>query len=350
VAFAVVALAATGGAFWLMSPTAVSHFNELLFSLNTHRFRYGPQARAHLLDMSWVPVEWWKFYLRDAFPGAFGTVGLVLSALGLLLLIPLRPIAALLFFGFALANLKVLAGLEMLFIRYIASLVPMLAACLGFLLVATWGLLSELTPRRVGVPLFAALLLAVLGPPVWNSLKLDRLLARPDTRDAADRWLLQQGPQARAVTQGWYSQVQLLDPASEAACAAEVPPWLNPGMPMMPEAGSRWPQAIALGDRGMAYIAQEAIDNYCFHSPPREEADYVAVGRIVLPCGKMGLLEKHPPLDENCFQLVHVVSPGEPACNSDMDVFDIFLAPYTGFDGWSMAGPKVEIFKNVCKQ
>jgi hypothetical protein len=349
-AFAVLAAAAAGVAFLAMSPTVASHYQDLLYSLHTHHFRYGPQARAHLLDMSWVPVEWWKFYLFEALPGSFGLVGLILAAGGLLFVCWRSPIAGLIFLSFVLGNLKMLFGIEMLFIRYIAPLIPVLAVGLGLLLVTAWGLLSELMPRRWGIPAFIVLLFASLGPPLWTSVQLDHLLARPDTRDAANRWLLKQGPQSRAVTQGWYSQVQLLDPASEQACAAEVPPWLNPGMPMMPEAGSRWPAAMDAGERGWAFIAQEAIDNYCFHSPGRETADFVAVGRIVLPCGKMGLLEQHPPLDPQCFQLVETVSPGEPSCNSTMDVFDIFLAPYTGFGGWSMAGPKVEIFKNLCKQ
>ncbi len=345
----VLAMAIAGLAFLAMSPTVADHFHEVVLSLKVHGFRYGPQARAHLLDMSWTPVVWWRFFLFEALPGSFGPIGFVFAAAGLLLLSLRRPLAGLVFLGFIVANIKMLDGLEMLFIRYIAPLTPVLAVGLAFLLVVCWRFISELAPRRWGFAIFAALLAISLGPPLRSSVLLDRLLARPDTRDAANRWLLQQGPQVRAVTQGWYSQVQLLDPASEAACSAEVPAWLDPGMPMMPEAGSRWPAAIAAGDRGMSFIAQEGIDNYCFHSPGRESADYVAVGRIVLPCGKMGLLEKHPPLDENCFQLVHVESPGEPSCDSTMDVFDIFLAPFTGFDGWEMAGPRIEIYKNVCK-
>ena len=333
-----------------MSPTLVGHFNELVRSLNVHRFRYTAVGRAHMMDPSWTPVPWWKFYLFEDLPGIFGMPGLILALVGLLALLVSSPIAGTILLSCLLATLATLNGLEMLFVRYAAPLVAPLAVAMGFLLVQIWRFISEFAPRRVALPAFVGLVALCLITPLWNSLRFDHLLAQPDTRDSANRWLLAQGPDTRAVTQGWYSQIQLLDPASAAACASEVPPWLQPGMPLMPEAGSRWPAAISQGERGLAFIADEAINNCMFHSPGRERADYVVDGRIVLPCGRMGPLEKHPPLDSTCYQLAQTFSPGNPSCESKMDVFDLLLAPFTGFDGWQAMGPRIDIYKNLCKQ
>jgi hypothetical protein len=337
------------GALLFMSPAIGGHPDELIRSLNIHRFRYTPASRAHIMDAAWEPVAWWKFYLFEVLPAAFGGVGLVLALIGFLLLLVLEPLAGAILLAYVVGILATLNGLEMLFVRYAGPLVPPLALGLGFLLVWIWRLVSELTPRRVGVSTFSLLVALMVVPPLWTNAQLDHLLAQPDTRDAASRWLLAQGPQTRAVTQGWYSQVQLLDPISEQACAAEVPPWLNPGVPLMPEVGSRWPSAIADGERGQSFIADEAINNYVFHSPGREGADYVVDGRIAMPCGKLGPLERHPPLDASCFQIVQTFSPGNLSCDGKMDVFDMLLVPFTGFGGWQMPGPRVDIYKNLCK-
>jgi hypothetical protein len=348
--FCILAGGATVAALLVMSPRIAGHFDELVRSLNAHRFRYTSIGRAHIMDPSWVPMPWWKFYLFEDLPGVFGVPGLMVSVTGLLALVILNPIAGSILLSCMLATIATLNGLEMLFVRYAAPLVVPLAVGLGYVLVEIWRLLSELAPRRVGIPAFALLIGLVILSPFATSVQFDALMARPDTRDAASRWLLSQGPEVHAVTEGWYAEIQLLDPLSAQACASEVPPWLQPGVPTMPEAGSRWPAAIAMGDRGLAFIADEAINNCMFHSPGREKADYVAAGRIVLPCGKLGAQEKRPPLDESCFQLVQTFSPGTPACDSKMDIFDLLLAPFTGFAGWQMAGPEMRLYKNLCKQ
>jgi hypothetical protein len=345
--FCVLAGGAAVGALLVMSPTILGHVDELIRSLNAHRFRYTSVGRAHLMDPSWVPVPWWKFYLFEDLPAVFGLPGLILAIAGLALLAIMNPVAAAILVSSVLATLATLSGLEMLFVRYAAPMVPPLAVGLGYLLVRTWGLLSELAPRRVAVPAVALCVGVGVLPPLWISLHFDRLLAQPDTRDLANRWLLAQGREVRAVTEGWYAQIQLLDPLSATACASEVPPWLQPGVPLMPEAGSRWPRAIAEGDNGLALIADEAINNCMFHSPGRERADYVSLGRIAMPCGKMGPAIK-PPIDPDCFELAQTFSPGTPSCASKMDVFDLFLAPFTGFEGWERPGPRIELYRNRC--
>ena len=43
-------------------------------------------------------------------------------------------------------------------------------------------------------------------------------------------------------------------------------------------------------------------------------------------------------------------SPGTAACHDLFDMFDSFFVPYAAFDGVVRPGPRVEIFKNLCKR
>jgi hypothetical protein len=334
----------------ITSPTIATHPRELVRSLLVHRFRYQESVADQTMDRNWEPIPWWKFYFLEDLPVAFGVPGLILAALGLGLLLLENPWGGGILLSGGLATLSTLAGLQMLFSRYAAPLLPALATGLAFLLLKSLALLLQRAPRELAWSAFAALLVVAVAPPLWTSLQLDRLLARPSTYEIASRWLLFKGPERHAMAQGWYAQVQLLDPASEQACAFEVPSWLNPGVPTMPEAGSHWPVAIEAGEIGWIFIAHEAVNKYVFDLAGWEHADYVAVGRIALPCDRpAGPYEEHVPIDDGCFEVAAVVSPGDIACSSTMDVFDYFAAPFSGFESWQRMGPRIEILKNVCK-
>jgi hypothetical protein len=349
-AIAGIAVGAALLALGLTSPTLAAHPGELLRSLLAHRTRYDSSVLEQTMDRNWVPVPGWRFYLLEDLPAAFGIPGLILATVGLGLLVVENPWPGAILIGSSLATLSTFVGLQMLFTRYAAPMLPPLAVGLGFLLLRLFEQLLERAPRGLAWLTFALLLALAMGPPLLTSLQFDRLLARPSTYDVASRWLLKQGPNRHAVAQGWYAQVQLLDPVSEEACAAELPAWLNPGVPTMPEVGSNWPAAIEAGEIGWVFIAEEAVNKYVFDLAGWERADYVAVGRIALPCDRpAGPLEEHLPLDDGCFEVAAVISPGNLPCSSTMDVFDYFPAPFTGFAGWRMLGPRIEILKNICK-
>jgi hypothetical protein len=334
----------------LVSPTIARHPIEFVHSLMLHRFRYDSSVLEQTMDRSWDPIPWWKFYLYDDLPAAFGIPGLVLAVLGLGWLAAEYPWPGAILFGSSLATVTTLFGLQMLFSRYAAPLLPPLAVGLGYALVRTLSLLLGRVPRALALLAFGGLTAAAVVPPLLTSLQFGRLLARPSTYEIASRWLLHQGPERRAVAQGWYAQIQLLDPDSEKACAAVVPAWLNPGVPMMPEVGSHWDVAVQAGNIGWVFIAHEAVNKYVFDLAGWEHADYVAVGRIALPCDRpAGPFEERLPLDDGCFEVAAVISPGDLACSSKMDIFDYFAAPFIGFEGWQRMGPRIEILKNICK-
>jgi hypothetical protein len=196
----------------LTSPTIFWHPTELLGSLMVHRFRYDRTALDLSMDQNWEPVSWWKFYLLEDLPAAFGVPGLILAVLGLGLLVAQIPWAGVVLISSGLATFSTLFGLQMLFTRYGAPLIPPLAIALGYLLVATLGLLLQRLPRAAAAVAFGGPLALAVGPPLWTSLQFDRLLACPSTYDIATRWLVRQGASKRTVAQGWYAQVQLLDP------------------------------------------------------------------------------------------------------------------------------------------
>jgi hypothetical protein len=78
-------------------------------------------------------------------------------------------------------------------------------------------------------------------------------------------------------------------------------------------------------------------------------ADYLFWPAPVLMCGKQGRLEAPEPSGQ-CVQLVDVISPGTPACDDLFDMFDSFFVPYAAFDGVIRPGPRVAIYKNLCKR
>ncbi len=345
--FGLLAVVAAFAAFWLLSPSAFGHFKSFWGGVKSHGYRYEDGARNHLLDPSHQIPPGWKFHLFTNLPIAFGVAGLALAFLGLLLSAVRQPRASLVLWGSALAALAMLVPIKAQFVRYAAPMIPALAVGLGFLLAQLAGFARV---RGRLLPWSAAGVVSGLAliPPLVTTLQFDHLMAQPDTRDLASRWLLQHGVKTGAVSEGWYAQTQLLEPGAAAACRPEVPAALNPGVPYLPVGANSYKDAIARGPAGWAPIAHDSIDHYIWGSPGRDEASYVVVGQGLLPCGKKGHLEDHGPFPSSCFQLVDVIDPGQMACDSTMDLFDAFYLPYSGFKGQVLPGPRIEIYEHTC--
>src|SRR5262249_54647735 len=145
--------------------------------------------------------------------------------------------------------------------------------------------------------------------------QFDRLLSRSDTRDLATRWLLEQGPDAVAVTRGYYAQVHLLDPALEAACRPVVPAALWRDVPELPPGDIDWGAFVGSGPGFWGSVAHNAIEDYLEEGSARDKARFVLAGQGVLPCGKAARPENLPPLEPPCFKSVAVIDPGRPACD-----------------------------------
>jgi len=299
------------------------------------------------VDLSWQPPAGWSFYLFRVLPVAFGWPGLILSVAGLAVAWRRNGWIGVMLVGSAVGAFGVIALAQTLFVRYAAPVVAPLSIGLGLLLTALFARLGEGRWRGLRPVAQVAALLVVFFSPIATAVKFDRLLAAPDTRDLASRWVQAQAPGALALTQGWFAQVHLLPESDVAACAPEVPPWLKPGVPAMPGGASTWPAAIARGDEGWATIAHEATEKYISRRSRPEEVELVIGGYALLPCGLQGRKEVRP-LDPDCFELVQTFSPGVPSCDSYLDMFDAFWVPYSGFRGQYLPGPEIKIWKNRC--
>jgi hypothetical protein len=83
------------------------------------------------------------------------------------------------------ALLTVVATAARVFLRYLLPLAPLIAV---FAALAA-HVVSDLAPSRWRRLVLAALLVTTMAEPTGRMLALERLLARPDTRVAAGRWL-----------------------------------------------------------------------------------------------------------------------------------------------------------------
>jgi hypothetical protein len=285
------AVAAALLCFALLSPGVFGHFGEFASGLLGHRGeRYGARGRMFLLDKNWVGPSGWSLYLLDILPTAFGWPGFFLGLGGFALALLSDAAVGLILLSSAVAAIAMVAPATALFARYAAPAVPPLSVGLGLALCASFAFAARWPRGKYAV----GLLFVVVGlaPPIWRSVQLDRLMATTDTREVAGRYVASQGPGVTAIAEGWFAQTYLLDEASAAACAAEIPNRLNLGIPVMASAGSRWPAAIALGEQGWGAIANDAGEAYIYRPPPVLKADYVLDG--FGPCPAEGTRAKKP--------------------------------------------------------
>jgi hypothetical protein len=340
-------VAAAFAAFWIVSPSAFGHFKSFWGGVTSHGYRYDEGARGHLLDPSYQIPPGWKFHLFTNLPIAFGAVGLILAFVGLPLCSLRQGRVSIVLWGSVLSALAMLFPIKAQFVRYAAPAIPGLAVSLGFLLAQLAGW-ARVRLRPLSIGLAAAAAGFALLPPARTALGFDHLMAQPDTRDLASRWLLQHGVKTGAVSEGWYAQTQLMEPGAAAACAPEVPAALNPGVPFLPKGTNGYRDAIARGPAGWGAIAHDSIDHYIWGSPGRDPASYVLSGQGFLAGGKLGHAEDHGPFPPDCYTLVDVIDPGRMGPDATMDLFDAFYVPYQGFKGQVLPGPRVQIYEHTC--
>jgi hypothetical protein len=122
----------------------------------------------------------WRVHLSLTLPGAFGIIGLVTAACGLVRAVWLRRSADVIILAFVVPTFATLAGMTWVQARYMIPLVPPLA------ILAAEATEAALPPG----PLWLALAtLALTLQPLRNTIAFDRLAAREDTRLQAARWI-----------------------------------------------------------------------------------------------------------------------------------------------------------------
>ncbi|MGH9463992.1 MAG: ArnT family glycosyltransferase [Vicinamibacteria bacterium] len=166
--------------FAVFSPYSLLHFRAAFNELATVRrfLASGDELGAWVHMKVTLPEGFgWPFFLAV-------TVAIVRAAW-------LRRPADLTLLAFVGAFFLHVGGLNVVYPRYVVPLAPVLSVFAAELLV------SFMRGRR-GY-LVAAAIVALVGPGLWKSIQIDRLLAREDTRLMASRWVSDNLPRRAAI-------------------------------------------------------------------------------------------------------------------------------------------------------
>lgn len=193
----IIAAASSLAGYVLGTPYTVLDFGDFWTDFSK-QYSYG---NGRWLGQPPDPVPW--LYLTSLLQG-FGTLALVLSALGLLLAVtsPWRryrrwgwPAEALVLLAFPVTYLAFLLPKDVFFPRLVLPLVPFCSLLAGY---GTLSLARRLVPIRLSIGL-AAVLMAALAQPLMNDIRHNRLLLQANTRVLATEWVVANVPPGSSV-------------------------------------------------------------------------------------------------------------------------------------------------------
>jgi hypothetical protein len=319
--------------FALLSSQALVNPTAFWSGLTSHGDRYGGRG--------WLPFE---AYLVIGLPTASGWIGLAGALAGLVSLWRRERWVALTLGGYLLASLGVLARLNLAFARYASPMLPALAMGLGVAFADAWRWSERDVRRRAAAWAFV---LAALVPPTVRLVRLDRVLARVDTRDLVLAWLARNAPGEPVEPLGdRFDEIHALPAELAELCAPAVPPSLRRYVPVLPDPPRYTelrPQIALASPTWWWPIAMYGL-------PPLERvAKPERVRWVVEP--ESYLRPRADPFEPlpSCFHEVMAISPGE---NPGMQAFDEpgnFWVPYVEFGGLKRPGPSLRILRNDCR-
>lgn len=174
-------LVAFGIAFLAATPFALLDYGK--FALDLH-FDFTHLADGHGIRLA----RGWIYHATHSLPYGVGITVFAASIPGAVLLARDHPRHTLVLGSFFAALYLSIGSGYTVFFRYILPLVPIvcLAAAVAVRRAAVWLSLRVGVSHRVAL---IALMVVMAGPGLVNSLWLDALLARTDTRVLAGRWL-----------------------------------------------------------------------------------------------------------------------------------------------------------------
>jgi 4-amino-4-deoxy-L-arabinose transferase-like glycosyltransferase len=180
---------ATAGAF--AGGWAAGFFGGTPFALfDFHAFAADvAYERAHLSGGHAVAMaRGWIAHVRTTLPAGVGLAILVAGLCGLPLAAVRSGRRALVPLLFTLAFYLSIGAGRTVFFRYALPLVPMVCvfAAIAVCVAARWLAAQARLPAAAAITVVA---LATASPSLWQSVQLDRLLAREDSRVVAARWL-----------------------------------------------------------------------------------------------------------------------------------------------------------------
>ena len=176
-----VALVVMVAAFALLSPYSLIYYPAALDELaGVRRYVYGEGGARAL----WV-------HLKVTFPEGYGWLFFIAAVAGIVRAVWLRRPADLTLLAFLVPFFLLVASVDTVFPRYVLPLTPILSVLAAELVV------SSLAGRRRS--LVVAATVALVGPGLWKSVQVDRLLAREDTRLMASHWVAENLPRRASI-------------------------------------------------------------------------------------------------------------------------------------------------------
>lgn len=192
-------------AFLLGTPYAVLDYERFRTDLE---FDFTHLSEGHGgLDLG----RGWSYHVTRSLPHGLGLSAFVAAVVGLVPLLRRHTQHGLIVLAFGIALYVALGGGRTVFFRYILPLVPLacIPAAVAVERVSCWL-------RDRGLPLRTAravTVLVVLAPGVVNSVWMDLVLARTDTRVLAGRWLQEHARAGESLYESGEGYVRLHVPA-----------------------------------------------------------------------------------------------------------------------------------------
>lgn len=249
----------------------------------------------------------WSWLAYKVLPHSFGTALALLLVAGLVWALIRPALGTLPILAFVLVAFAGMAGSRYSFYRYVMVPLPGLVL-LGGRLVASVGdgLARRMTERRAHA-VVAAALLALLVPSMIRDVKLNRILARRDTRTIAREWIEQNQPGGGAV-----------------AASDHGTPY---GKPQLPPNYSWVPieDVATLRAKGVRFVVADTspLEFYSHGPTPEQLADLEKNAKLVLD---------EDPVDAD----------GPPPV---FDLADAFYAPLQHASSMSRPGPRIRIWR-----
>jgi 4-amino-4-deoxy-L-arabinose transferase-like glycosyltransferase len=205
-------------AFLATSPSLLPHLRRAIADIRVEARTVQPGADGL------SPAGNLQWYVFDVIPWALGSLGVVLAALGLIVLVQVERRRATILIAFALSYLVGVSASPLHWTRYVIPLIPILAifAAAGALAIGVavtrairrWSAgddvargLARLSnrPWRIALAIAAMMVVVAIATNVSTVVFLDRTRAAPSTRVLATAWIEANLPASAPIAQEFYA-------------------------------------------------------------------------------------------------------------------------------------------------
>jgi 4-amino-4-deoxy-L-arabinose transferase-like glycosyltransferase len=175
-------LAAFALGFLIATPYAVLDFEKFSTDL---RFDFAHLSEGHVVNLG----RGWIYHVTTSLPNGVGLPMLIAALIGIVPMAARHGRSALVVGAFAAAFYASIGSGETVFFRYVLPLVPIvcLLAAVGVRYAGSWLSARTRVSSQAAVVVLATVIAA---PALVNSVRLDLLLAKTDTRVLAGQWLV----------------------------------------------------------------------------------------------------------------------------------------------------------------